>query len=433
MNFAGRIQNWLQKKPEWFFIGYTGFVAFAVYSSMYAFRKPFTVATYEGQYVWGLHLKIWFIAAQVLGYTISKFIGIKVVSEMPGRKRAVSIVALVFFAEIALLFFALVPGPAKIVFLLLNGLPLGMIWGLVFAYLEGRKYTEILGAVLSTSFIFASGFVKTVGKWLMVDWGVGEYWMPFMTGLLFLLPLLISVFLIDQVPRPNREDIALRTERRPMKLSDRLQFFNRFATAVVLLILAYASLSIFREMRDNFAVEIWAGLGYTDDPQIFTASEIPVGIGTLLVLGLFSFIRDNTLALYANIAVIIGGFLLIGAGAFAFEKGFMSGLSWMILTGFGLYLAYIPFNAFLFERIIAAFNYPGNIGFVMYLADSFGYLSSIISFSLKNFFSPKLSWIDFFISSSYYIAVFGIVLMLMAAAWFRKQKRQQTFVLNLNI
>ncbi|MGV8135161.1 MAG: DUF5690 family protein [Mangrovibacterium sp.] len=433
MTFAGRIQNWLQKKPDWFFIAYTGFVAFAVYSSMYAFRKPFTVATYDDQYVWGLHLKIWFIAAQVLGYTVSKFIGIKVVSEMPGQKRAASIIALVLLAEIALLLFALVPGPAKILFLFMNGLPLGMIWGLVFAYLEGRKYTEILGAVLSTSFIFASGFVKTVGKWLMVDWGVSEYWMPFVTGLLFLLPLVLFVFLIDQVPRPNNEDIALRTERRPMKLSDRLQFFNRFATAIVLLILAYAGLSIFREMRDNFAAEIWAGLGYTDDPQIFTASEIPVGIGTLLVLGLFSFIKDNTLALYANIAVIIVGFLMIGAGAFAFQKGSMSGLAWMILTGLGLYLAYIPFNALLFERIIAAFKYPGNIGFVMYLADSFGYLSSIASFSLKNFFSPNLSWINFFISSSYYISSFGSVLMLMAAVWFRRQKRQQTFALNLKI
>lgn len=431
MKFAGRIQSWLQKKPDWFFISYTGFVAFAVYSSMYAFRKPFTVATYDDQYLWGLHLKIWFIAAQVFGYTISKFIGIKVVSEMPGKKRAVSIIALVLVAEIALFFFALVPGPAKIIFLFINGLPLGMIWGLVFAYLEGRKYTEILGAALSTSFIFASGFAKTVGKWLMVDWGVSEYWMPFMTGLLFLLPLLISVFLIDQVPHPNNEDMALRTERKPMKLGDRLHFFNRFAPVVVLLILAYAGLSIFREMRDNFAAEIWAGLGYGDDPEIFTASEIPVGIGTLLVLGLFSFIRDNTVALFANIAVIICGFFLIGTGAFVFQRGLMSGLVWMILTGLGLYLAYIPFNALLFERIIAAFRYPGNIGFVMYLADSFGYLSSIISFSLKNFFSPQLSWISFFISSSYYIAGFGIMLMLLAAAWFRRQKRQQSYVLNL--
>jgi hypothetical protein len=111
----------------------------------------------------------------------------------------------------------------------------------------------------------------------------------------------------------------------------------------------------------------------------------------------------------------------------------MSGLAWMILTGLGLYLAYIPFNALLFERIIAAFKYPGNIGFVMYLADSFGYLSSIASFSFKNFFSPNLSWINFFISSSYYISVFGTILMLMAAVWFRRQKRQQTFALNLKI
>ena len=69
--------------------------------------------------------------------------------------------------------------------MLLNGLPLGMIWGLVFSYLEGRRQTELLGAGLSVSFIFSSGVVKSVGKVLMQDFGVTQMWMPFLTGLIF--------------------------------------------------------------------------------------------------------------------------------------------------------------------------------------------------------------------------------------------------------
>jgi len=268
-----------------------------------------------------------------------------------------------------------------------------MIWGIVFAYLEGRKYTELLGAGLSTSFIFASGFVKTVGKWLMVNFHVSEYWMPFLTGLIFAVPLILFVYLIDQVPKPTHEDMELRTERKPMDRQERVNFFNQFATAVILLILAYASLSIFREMRDNFAAEIWNSLGYRDDPQIFTVSEIPVGMVTLVVLGMVTFIRNNMKALFLIISLIIAGFFIIGIGAFLYQNHYISGLKWMILSGMGLYLAYVPFNALLFERIIAAFKYPGNIGFIMYLADSFGYLSSIVSFSVKNFFSPSSSWL----------------------------------------
>ena len=49
----------------------------------------------------------------------------------------------------------------------LNGLPLGMIWGLVFGYMEGRRVSEVLGAILCASFILSSGVVKSVGAWLM--------------------------------------------------------------------------------------------------------------------------------------------------------------------------------------------------------------------------------------------------------------------------
>ena len=41
-----------------------------------------------------------------------------------------------------------------------NGLPLGMIGGLVVRYLEGRRASELLLAALSCSFIVASGAVK---------------------------------------------------------------------------------------------------------------------------------------------------------------------------------------------------------------------------------------------------------------------------------
>ena len=418
---ANRITNYLDQNRGWIFVIYASFVAFMTYSCMYAFRKPFSVATFEGQYLWGLHLKIWLIAAQILGYTLSKFIGIKVVSEMTAGKRAIAIVALICVAETSLFFFGLVPSPYNIVFLFINGLPLGMIWGFVFSYLEGRKYTEMLGAGLSVSFIFASGFVKTTGKWLMVEHGVSEFWMPFQTGLIFLLPLLLSVYLLNLLPPPSKEDIEMRTERKTMNGKQRIEFSKKFSTVIVVLILAYALLSIFREIRDNYAAEIWAALGYEDNPEIFTTAEIPVGLLTLAVMGLVTFIRSNIKALFSIITLIIVGFSIIGVATYLFENRIIGGHIWMIATGFGLYMGYIPFNALLFERMIAAFKYTSNIGFVIYLADSFGYLSSIASFSLKNFFSPSISWLNFFVQSSYYVAFAGVGFMVISLRWFYRK------------
>ena len=54
---------------------------------MYAFRKPFTAAKYEDMVWLGIGFKTILIASQVTGYTLSKFIGIKLISEMPAEKR----------------------------------------------------------------------------------------------------------------------------------------------------------------------------------------------------------------------------------------------------------------------------------------------------------------------------------------------------------
>ena len=56
--------------------------AFTTYCSMYAFRKPFTAGMYEGLSLWDIDYKIVLITTQVLGYMLSKFMGIKWVSEM---------------------------------------------------------------------------------------------------------------------------------------------------------------------------------------------------------------------------------------------------------------------------------------------------------------------------------------------------------------
>src|SRR2546425_10955052 len=77
--------------------------AFGTYFCMYAFRKPFTAASYADATLWGLGYKTILITAQVLGYTLSKFVGIKVIAELPPHRRAVLLLSLIAAAELALL------------------------------------------------------------------------------------------------------------------------------------------------------------------------------------------------------------------------------------------------------------------------------------------------------------------------------------------
>ncbi|MGX9079997.1 DUF5690 family protein, partial [Klebsiella pneumoniae] len=56
---------------------------------------------------------------------------------------------------------------------------------------------------------------------------------------------------------------------------------------------------------------------------------------------------------------------MIGGGTMAYQWGVIDPVSWMILLGVGLYMAYTPFNAMLFDRMIAATRTVGNAGFLI--------------------------------------------------------------------
>jgi hypothetical protein len=350
--------------------------AFCVYSCMYAFRKPFTAAGYEGFTFLKVDYKIWLVIAQTIGYTLSKFYGIRFIAELKNEKRTITIIKLIAVGWIALLLFAIVPAPYNIIFLLINGFPLGIIYGLVFSYLEGRQTTEFLGAVLATSFIFASGFTQTAGKFVMLTIGIDQWWMPWVTGLLFFPPLLLFTWLLGKTPQPTSKDILLRTERRQMTRSTRNDFIRTFLPGLVLLIIAYVLLTIIRDYRSNFAADIWNELGQGKDASVFTRSEIPASLVVLVLMSLLILVRKNINALLINHAVVMAGFLVCIGSTILFTTGIISPFWWMTLTGIGLYMGYVPFNCMLFDRLIAAFKYAGNAGFIIYLADSFGYLGS---------------------------------------------------------
>jgi MFS family permease len=358
------------------------------------------------------------VISQVVGYMLSKFIGIKVVSELAANSRARGILLMVTIASISWLFFAITPRPLNLIFLFFNGLPLGMVWGMVFGYLEGRKYTEVLGASLSVSFIFSAGFAKTIGGFIMIEWGTSEFWMPFISACLFFPPLLLFLWLLDKIPPPTPEDEALRTKRNPMTGKERIKFTMTFLPGLILLVLAYMLLTAFRDFRDNFSAEIWKSLGYGEKPSIFTQTELPVTLIVLVVIGSLMVIKNNYKAMIVNHVIVFIGMALVGISTLAFEQNLISPLTWMVLVGMGLYFGYIQFNSIFFDRLIATFKYVSTVGFLIYLADSFGYLCSVGVLLYKEFGHSNLSWLSFFIKTGYVLSIAGALLIFLSLIYF---------------
>jgi hypothetical protein len=410
------VTRWLRTAPPALFALYGGSAAFAAYFAMYAFRKPFTAAAYAHVAGWpfAIDFKVTLVIAQVAGYALSKILGIKIVSEMPPARRAAAILLLIGLSEIALVGLAVLPPLAGLIALFANGLALGMIWGLVFGFLEGRRLSEVLGAMLCASFILSSGVVKSVGETVLLRGWADERWMPATTGLLFVPLLLVAVWALAQLPPPSPRDEAERRPRSPMNAFQRATLFRAHAPALIALIGVYVLLTAVRDFRDNFAAEIWRELGMGGEAGIFTWSEVPVAILVLAALAVLIRVRDNADAVLWNLRLIALGLVLMGLATAAFQLGWIGPVTWMIAIGAGLYLAYTPFNALLFDRLMAATPFAGNAGFLIYVADASGYCGSVTLLLVRSFGHVTLPWSSFLGGVCYTTALLGLVATLWA-------------------
>ncbi len=437
----GRITRLLERAPASVLNGYAVTTAFVAYFCVYAFRKPFTAATYEGMYFAdsGVELKTTFVISQILGYTASKYLGIKLVSETTRGRRLGMLVGLIVFAEASLLLFALVPTDWKVVAIFLNGLPLGMLWGLVVRYLEGRRTSDILLAGLACSFIVASGVFKDVGRAVLAGDSIpifglplpnplpalDEFWMPAATGLLILPIYLVAIWLLNQVPEPTRADIAARTERKSMGAARRWQFFLEYLPGLLLLIAAYVLLTIFRDYRDNYMVDVLDQLGYAYEQHknIMSRMELSVAIGVLLTMCLLYLIKDNRRGLLAALAVVVIGFIVIGVATLLHYLGVISGFWWMALIGLGGYMAYVPYNSVLFDRLMASTHFVGTAVFAIYLADSAGYSGSVLTLLGKDLLAGETTRAAFLQSLCVVVSVAGLLSVAAGGIYFWRRGR----------
>jgi hypothetical protein len=222
---------------------------------------------------------------------------------------------------------------------------------------------------------------------------------------------------MELMPAPTAEDQKLRTKRSPMNAAERRQFLIRFLPGIILTIIIYVLLTIMRDVRDNFEVEIWADLGVKSN-SIYTNIDSIISIIVLVAMSLLILVKKNLKAFSIIHLLIIGGCVLVGVSTMLFTLKLISPVSWMTMAGLGLYLGYVPYNAIFFERMIATFNYRSNVGFIMYVADSMGYLGSVSILLVKELGKPNISWGHFFKEGVMIVAVIGGICGVLSLIYF---------------
>ena len=416
------------KTPYSLFV-WAAFASFATYFCMYGFRKPFSATTFDGERAFGISFKSALVVAQTFGYMTAKFIGIKFISEVNKAKRAFYILSLIGASHLSLLLLALVPKPFNVFFLFTNGLSLGLIWGLVFSFIEGRKFTDMLALILSTNFIFSSGVAKSLSRMSIETWKIPEIYTPFVTGLLYIPLLLLAVWMLTKIPAPTEQETASRGVRVTLNGKERIALFTQFLIGLVAITLINLLLTILRDIKDNYAVEILRVVKPTFKPAIFAQMETIAAVTVLLLLLLLTTFKSHIKSIAAHHIAIGCGLVTILVSAWLLQQRIFDPVYNLVLNTVGLYVCYNTLQCLFLDRFIAAFKIKGNIGFFFYFMDSIGYLGSCFIIVNKEILNARVNWLNYFLAISFILGIIGLVCITVSWIYFNRKYKSITSTL----
>ena len=397
-----------------------GGTALLSYSLVYALRKPFTAAEFEGLSVWGMDYKIAVSIVQLLGYVTAKFLGIKFISELRPEGRLKFIVGSAALSEASLLAFGLLPVPYNIAALFFNGLSLGCMWGVIFSFLEGRRTTDILASIMGVSMALSSGVAKSLGLYAMHDLHVSEFWMPALIGAVAFPLLCFTGWMMTRFPRPTAADIAARTERVTLNGHERRDLFMRFMPVLLMLFVANLLITVMRDIKEDFIVCIID----VSTISAWTFAHVDT-IATLIMLFVFAL-----LAMVKNHATVLTALLLLstlGMGTLAYVGAnygtlSMSTTTWLFLQSLCIDVAYLGFQTIFFERFIACFKIRGNVGFFITTIDFVGYAGTVALLVFKEYWLTGIDWSAFYNHMNLYIGLICCLAFVGSASYIMRRK-----------
>lgn len=401
---------------------WAGGAALLSYSLVYALRKPYTAASFEGLTFMGSDYKVAVTTIQILGYVIAKFFGIKIISELKKENRFRFFVGSAILAELALVGFGLLEAPYNVAAMFVNGLSLGCMWGVIFSFIEGRKVTDILASLLGVSMVFSSGVAKSFGLFAMNEMQIDQFWMPAVIGG-FALPLLVFMgYMLKRLPQPTAEDIALRNERVVLDGKGRVALFRKYAPILTLLFIGNFMLLVLRDIKEDFLVNI---LDMSNQSSwLFARIDTIVTLIILGIFALFAFFRSNIRALLWLMTLVIAGCLTRTYVSFHYETLDLKPVTWLFIQSLSLYIAYLTFQTIFFDRFIACFRIKGNVGFFIALIDFIGYLGTVTLLSTKEFLNIELEWFALFNHIASFVGATCSILFIVASILIHRKYMQ---------
>ena len=132
-------------------------------------------------------------------------------------------------------------------------------------------------------------------------------------------------------------------------------------------------------------------------------------------------ILDNRRAFFSSLGVAFAGGVLMIVSLVGLRQSWLDGFSFMVLLGTGLYLPYVAIHTTIFERLIAMTRDRANLGFLMYVADSAGYLGYVVLMLAKSLLPTDMNFLGFFNTTCAIVAVLTCASLALAWVYFSQR------------
>lgn len=195
--------------------------------------------------------------------------------------------------------------------------------------------TDILASLLGVSMVISSGTAKSVGLYVMNHLHVNEFWMPALIGGVALPLLLLLGCALNKLPEPNKEDIAMKSERETLNGQQRRELLWHLCFSQHVFV-ANIAIVVLRDIKEDFLVNIIDVTAYS--PWLF-GLQID-SVVTLIILGIFGlmvFVKDNLKALSVLFGLIIVGMIAMSVVSFGQDRFRLSPVTWLFIQSLCLH------------------------------------------------------------------------------------------------
>ena len=293
----------------------------------------------------GLSFKTCLALAQTFGYALGKIPSLIYSPKLPHHRLKGALMVIIASSGACMGLSVLMPPVLSLGFVLLGCVSLAPTWSVLMRFLEGRRDTEMVVAIVSFSYIGCSGLSKGIAIDLISVHAFSDAKAVAVCATAGVVLGLIAAARVAAQPSPCAEDIKKRGKRQPMNnMRAECGALQRdFGVGIGLSIAAYTMLGSIRAFRDYFQLELFRAVGLSGrGASLFATSEFSISIVVLASSACFGLIEDNRRALRAILRVAAAGGVALALSTLLHQRSYLNGLSWMTAVGAAAFLACKP-------------------------------------------------------------------------------------------